>query len=248
MSDQPLTGYEAKIAHWATSFPYPETPDIASSIGRRQPTRRPLRVRLVWAALLLILISAGMMAVPPIRAAVVDFLQVGAIRIWRVEPTPAPTPQATPLPSILDLAGETTLFQARAQVDFPIYLPTYPPELGNPDKVYLQEFGGPMVVLVWLGEDGVNQRLSLTILGPGTFAEKQSVREVEATTVNGTPAVWVTGVHPFQVRNGSYQFTRLVEGRTLIWTAPYAEEILTYRLESNLPLQEVIIIAESIER
>lgn len=123
MSDQPLTGYEAKIAHWATSFPYPETPDIASSIGRRQPTRRPLRVRLVWAALLLILISAGMMAVPPIRAAVVDFLQVGAIRIWRVEPTPAPTPQATPLPSILDLAGETTLFQARAQVDFPIYFP-----------------------------------------------------------------------------------------------------------------------------
>lgn len=246
MNEQPHIDAEARIAHWASSFPYPETPDIATAVSQRlQPSRSLRRSRLAWATLLLVFLGVGLMAAPPVRAAVLDFLQVGAVRIWRVEPTPSPTVTA---PLQLDLAGETTLAEAEAQVDFPIRLPAYPPDLGAPDRVYVQEFGGPMVILVWLDEDGRDVQMSLTILGPGTFAEKQSVTEVAETTVSGRPAVWVTGVHPFQLRGGNHQLTRLVTGRTLIWTTPYANEILTYRLESHLPLEEAITVAESIER
>ena len=124
--------WEAKLQNIARNFSYPSTPDIASAVAERlaaKPELKPLaspQQRLVCAALVALFILAGLLAVPQVRAAVMEFLQIGAIRIFLTEPTPTatslpatplpgsastptPRPSATPLSSVLDLAGETTL-------------------------------------------------------------------------------------------------------------------------------------------
>src|SRR6185503_5551266 len=92
----------------ARNFSYPPTPDIASAVAKRlaiKPEPKPLISppwRLVWAALVVLFILAGLLAVPQVRAAVVEFLQIGAIRIFLTEPTPTATPlPATPLPGAI---------------------------------------------------------------------------------------------------------------------------------------------------
>lgn len=261
--------WEARLQQLARRFPYPPTPDVTSTVraqlaeGSRQKPGLPPR-RLAWAALLVLLILAGLLAVPQVRAALIEYLQIGAVRIFLVEPTqtptptpaaasleerpltPTPRPSPTPLPSLLDLAGATTLAQAQAQVDFPIRLPAYPANLGEPDWVFLQDFGGPVVVLVWLDEAQPGRvRLSLHQLGPGTFAEKGNPGRIEETNVNGQRAIWAEGPYVLQFRRGSrvdYDLRRLVEGRVLIWV----EGEITYRLETDLSLQEAVRVAESL--
>jgi hypothetical protein len=158
--------------------------------------------------------------------------------------TPQPTP--TPHASVLDLAGETTLEEAEQQAGFPVRLPTFPADLGEPDRVFFQELGGPVVVLVWLDEAQPGRvRLSLHQLGPGTFADKGNPGRIEETNVNGQRAVWAEGPYVLQFRMGSridYDLRRLVEGRVLIW----AEGEVTYRLETDLSLEEAVRVAESL--
>src|SRR5690606_10916966 len=121
---------------------------------------------------------------------------------------------------------------------------THPADLGAPDGVFLQELGGMVVVLVWLDPaQPTRAHLSLHILGPGTFAEKGNVQQLAQTTVSGQRALWTEG--PYLLAYGTdaaieWDMRRIVEGHVLIWT----EGELTYRLESNLPLDEVVRIAE----
>jgi hypothetical protein len=260
--------WEARLQQLARRFPYPPTPDITGAVraqlaeeSRLKPELPPRR--LAWAALLVLLILAGLLAVPQVRAALVEYLQIGAVRIFLIEPTLTPTPTAgtsleekpvtttphptpTPLASLLDLAGETTLAEAAKQAGFPIRLPAYPSDLGPPDRVFLQQIGGPVVVLVWLNPAQPEQvRLSLQQLGPGTFAEKGNPGVVQETKVNGQQALWAEGPYVLQFRRGNqvdYDFRRLVEGRVLIW----AEGDITYRLESDLSLEEAVRVAESL--
>jgi hypothetical protein len=95
---------------------------------------------------------------------------------------------------VADLAGETTLSEALARVRFPIRLPTYPADLGPPDRVFLQNLGGQALILVWLEPGSQTQaELSLHILGPGVEATKGPPESIAFTTVHDQPAVWATG-------------------------------------------------------
>jgi hypothetical protein len=253
---------ETQLIRAAGQFPYPATPDLAGrirSMAQPAPTGR-IRSRLAWAALGLVIVASALLAVPPVRAAVLEVLRFGAVRIFLVEPTPAPTlpppaastaarptatprPTPTPLASVLDLAGQTTLAQAQAQVDFPIRLPAYPPDLGPPDQLFLQDFDGPLLVLVWLAPGRPDRvRLSLHLLGPGTFAGKDAPTVIEETVVNGKPALWLEGEHLLALRNGNFSPRRLVEGHVLLWV----EDDITYRLETDLTLEEAVRVAESV--
>jgi hypothetical protein len=264
--------WEVRLQNIARNFSYPPTPDIASAVAKRlavKPEPKPLVSpprRLVWAALVALFILAGLLTVPQVRAAVVEFLQIGAIRIFLTEPTPTatslpatplpgsastPRPSSTPLSSILDLAGETTLAEAQEKAGFPIRLPIHPPDLGAPNRVFFQNLDGPAVVLVWLEPDQPERvRLSLHQLGSSafaqkTFAEKGGPQVIQATTVHGQQALWTEGPYVLQfLRNGriDYDSRRLVTGHVLIW----AEEEITYRLETDLPLTEAVRIAESL--
>jgi hypothetical protein len=261
---EPEEAWEARLRRTAQAFPYPPTPDVASTVQARLRVESNFKAgfgagsrnrRLVWAALLVLLILGGLLAVPQVRAKVIEFLQIGAIRIFLAEPTPTPTPgphtptpqpSPTPLASLLNLVGETTLAEAEQEAGFPIRLPTYPADLGLPDHVFLQDMNGPVVVLVWLDParpEGV--RLSLHQFGPGTFAEKGNPVTVLETQVKGQRAIWAEGPYLLQIRRGSevdYDLRRLVEGRVLIWT----EGELTFRLESDLALEEAVKVAESL--
>jgi hypothetical protein len=264
--------WETSVRERAHALPYPPTPNIAGAVRRRLEAQHP-RITLFsrqWArlALIVLVILAGLLAVPQVRASVARVFQIGVIRIFLAEPTLeiAETPSSTtataatdptlpssptPIASLLDLAGETPLDDARAQVDFAIRLPAYPTDLGPPERVFVQNLDGTALILVWLDPqrpEGV--RLSLHMLTAPTmveksFASKGGLMILEETTVNGQRALWVRGEHYFQLSRAGgaeYALRRLVEGDVLIWTAGD----LTYRLESDLTLEEAVQVAESL--
>jgi len=257
MTKPALEDLETKLREQAAAFNYPPTPDVAGGVRQRlaEGSRRPsLHLTQPLGAMVIILVVlSALLAVPQVRAELLEFLQIGIVRIFPVAPTPTATPlplTATPRPtttlvlSLIDLAGETTLDEAQTQTGFVIRLPKYPPDLGPPDKVFLQDQGGPMLVLIWFEPDNSGRvRLSLHEFGEGTFAEKFEPKVIQATTVDGQPAVWAEGPYLLQIRNGDHVTRRLVEGHVLIWEV----EKITYRLESALTLQEARQIAESLK-
>jgi hypothetical protein len=197
-----------------------------------------------------------------VRSGVIDFLRLGAVRFQfgpTATPTPAPTPTGTlpaasatpqptptPLASVLDLAGQTTLEQARARLSFSIRLPTYPADLGEPDQVFVQDLDGQAVVLVWLVPGQTGQvRLSLHILTSDVMAEKliKTSPTIEFTHVNGREAVWTSGPYFVVSRNGNFTQMRLITGHVLIWT----DKSLTYRLETDATVEEAVKMAESLK-
>ena len=254
---------ELQLRTITSEMEYPPTPDIARSVAARLQVSPPPRLRnraLTRSLVLVVVLLASLMFIPPVRAAVLDFIQIGIVRIFRTEPAPAPpqipstmtpltaTPAAT-LPSLIplleDMAGETTLADAQNVSGYPILLPAHPEDLGQPDRVFVQDADGPMTILVWMEAQRPDQvRMSLHFIPKGSWAvEKMAPRAVEETSVNGSRAVWAVGPYPIRLQNGDMQVLRLVNGHVLIWE----QDGITYRLESNLSMEEAIKVAESLQ-
>jgi hypothetical protein len=196
-----------------------------------------------------------------VRANVLAFLRIGTITIAVTQPTttsiqpttsaasvsPATaTPALKPLTSVLDLAGATTLAEAQRRAPFSIRLPSYPPDLGAPAKVFFQDLGGPAVVLVWMDPAQPDKvRLSLHQLSSTTFAQKGEPATIQQTQVNGHAALWTEGPYMLEYLRGNqvpYGTRRLVSGHVLLWE----EQNITYRLETDLSLEQAIQIAQSL--
>ena len=279
MTEGQMHNLETQLRAAGRAFPYPPTPDIARAVSERlQPIPSPRRgVTPAWRPALsltiglVLIVLLGALAIPPVRAQILEFLQIGVIRILLVEPTPTPTPlpftptapagvidlaststptptpcpTPTPLPSLLDLGGETDLERVQRQADFPVRLPAYPPDLGRPDRVFLQDLEGQVLVMVWLDPQQPGQVwLSLhEYVGERNLTgAKVGPETVDTTTVDGQPAVWAVGPYLLELRNGDYDLVRLIEGNVLIWEAGD----VTYRLETYLSLEEAVRIAESL--
>lgn len=235
--------FEAWVRETARAFVYPPMPTWR--------TKRPYTVpaKLAWAIVAVLALAA-------VAAGVAQFIQVGGIRVWLASPTPPPTltPLPTPITTVLDLQGETTLAEAQKKAGFTLLLPMYPADLGPPAHIYYQELGAPVVVLVWLNKDG-SVRLSLHIIGPGSNIapplsqefEKYSLTKfgyelISITNVNQTHALWVDGERQLIARDGTLKSIRLVDQPALLW-----EEFgLTFRLEGAFTLSEMVRIAESL--
>jgi hypothetical protein len=255
---------EEQLRQAAAVFPYPLTPNIAA---RQRLADRALAApkrrlnRLSFALLILFILVAASLLVTPVRARVVDWIRIGAVRIFLTSPTPTSppvttvtpaastlsTPQVTPtfLRSVLDLLGETSLAKAKEGAGFGILLPAEPPDLGQPDRVYLQQLGGTAVILVWMDPDRPERvRMSLSEASSETLMfEKHSARLVLETQVNGQPAVWLDGDYILVTRGGDATLTRLVnQSHTLIWSS----EGTTFRLETDLDLEGAIRTAKSL--
>lgn len=268
MDNPTQNSIEKQLAQAGRNFMYPPTPEIAARVmqqlDRTVGARTRRRRGATWAAGLLILVMAILMAVPPVRAQILEFLQFGAIRIFLSTPTPTPTLTPTqtvipgtltpaptltphPTPSLLDLGGETTLAQAQQVTKFPILLPTYPADLGPPDRAYFQDLGGPTIILVWLQPgDPAQVRMSLIEFGPGSMANKYFSDKISSTTVNGKSALWLQGSHALvlQKHDGSASNVELmVNANVLLWK----EGEITYRLETSLALDEARRVAESLK-
>lgn len=279
MSDLEVLDFEDRLLSVANDFPYPPTPDIASwvDLPEKSVARSafPPRRRLALVLVLLVVLLASLIAVPEVRARLLDFLQIGSVRIFLAEPTPivsltaalgsgregllvTPTrepvilaipPTATPdyssdIVSVLDLDGETSLTELRSQPVLDFRLPTYPPNLGLPDRIFYQQLGGgQFAVFVWL-HPGSEERVRITLyaLGEGAAGFKGQPQVVAEAQVNGERALWTDGPHYFFI-DGSLEIGRLVDSPVLIWT----EAGLTYRLEADLSQEEMIKIDESLQ-
>ncbi|MGE5374795.1 MAG: DUF4367 domain-containing protein, partial [Bacteroidota bacterium] len=158
--------------------------------------------------------------------------------------TPVPT-VASMLPLLEQMAGETTLSAAQRQADYPILLPSYPADLGKPDRVFVVDANGPMTILVWMEpQDPEQVKMSLHFIPEGSWAvNKFAPQAIDETSVNDQRAVWAVGPYPILFRNGDMEISRLVNGHVLIWE----DGGVTYRLESNLSMDEAVKIAESLE-
>ncbi len=267
--------FENQLSSIAKRLDYPRTPDIAGFVMTRLRTStdsrfisRPLGPawgkRLAWSLTIILILFSSLMLIPPARAAIIEFIQIGIVRIFprpteppidtihtatpdiltRATSTPS-LPSATLIPSLSRIAGKTTLAAAQEKVDYPLLLPTYPVDLGPPDYVFAQDAEGTMTILVWLDPRQPNQVLmSLHFVPQGSWGiEKAEPRVIEETNVNGQRAIWAVGPYPLKLRNGDLDFTRLIEGNVLIW----ADGDITYRLETAQTLEEAIKIAESLE-
>lgn len=266
MSELQQELFEKQLVSIAKGLEYPRTPDIAGPVVKRlrasTPSRFVLR-RFAWSLTVIAILFASLMLIPPARAAIIEFIQIGIVRIFRAEPTPVTPPQqefpstlmpvtATPaitaeplIPMLERLAGERSLAGAQEMVEYPILIPAYPPDLGEPDRVFVQNADGNMTILVWIDPERPTEVLmSLHLIPPGSWAiDKMNPARVQETSVNGSQAVWAVGPYPVQFSNGDMDFVRLIDGHVLIWT----DGEVTYRLETSLTLDEAVKTAESLK-
>jgi hypothetical protein len=249
--------FEKRLNSLAKGFEYPRIPAVAAAVMKQiapAPQRRLMSRPVVWAFVFVLILFSSLMLIPPARAAIIEFIQIGVIRIFprstEIHPTPHITPApASSLPSMLPLlnriSGETTLALAQQKVSFPILLPVYPDGLGEPDHVFVQDAEGTMIILVWMDPDHPEQvLLSLHFIPSGSWAiNKVEPELIQETTVNGNRALWTAGPYALRATSGDINFIRLVEGHVLVWSVAN----VTYRLETALPLEEALKMAESLE-
>lgn len=239
--------WETFVRDTAKHFPYPPTPDVYQTVrqpSKPQPSRAMYYGRLAAAALLVIVLAA--MAVPEVRAAVLEVLRIGAVRIFLIEPENTPTPHSvtatptTPSP-VFDLPGETSLALVRARLQDQLRLPT---ELGEPNRVFLQYLGGPVVTLVWVQPHDPNiAQWVLQILDRDVSASKEMYQgQTQSVTVNGRRGIWLEDVHEIVFYGVNGDNRRLVEAHVLVWEI----DGITYRLETAHPLEEALRVAESV--
>ncbi|HSK66211.1 MAG TPA: hypothetical protein VK888_04730 [Anaerolineales bacterium] len=255
--------FETQVQAIAGGMEYPPTPDIAGAVSTRLRTsNQPRLANQTWTRTLVfaLVLLASLMLIPPVRAAVIEFIEIGIVRIFRADPAPLPgeipatqfplTATSSPtlpalIPFLEELAGETTLAEAQAATGDPILLPGSPADLGEPDRVFIQDADGPMTILVWIDSGQPTRvRMSLHLIPEGSWAiTKMGPDVVQETQVAGQYAVWAQGPYPIHLDNGDLQFRRMITGHVLIWE----EGEITYRLETDASLEEAIRIAESLE-
>lgn len=244
-----MNEFEQKISSLSKGLDYPSTPNISAGVMKKIRQPRFIPRRLAWVLIFIIIFISSLFAIPPVRAAILEFLQIGIVRIFpqNVEPTQELIPTITPAPSMIPLLdsvfGKTTLDEAKQQVDYQILLPQ---NFGEPDYVFVQDAEGYMTILVWMNPiQPQSVELSLHFIPNGSWAiTKMGPRVLQETTVNDYKAVWAVGPYPLILYNHrEIEITRLIEGNVLIWT----DGNITYRLETNLSMEEAILIAENLQ-
>lgn len=248
MQDESLS---AELELMATSFAYPPTPDLAARerdrLRQHAPHPRPrpaFRRSLAVAAILLLLLFAALMAIPPVRAAFLRVLHIGVFEINVIEETPE-QPAPTPSPgSLTDLGDLTTLADAAAQFPYPL---VSPPSLGAPDWVYIQkntDYPSNVITLVWTGDDDAGgSQIMLTYFGLEGLAHKTaSGEQVRDVRIGGMAGVWIEGPHLLGLLQLGTTTNVTVESNVLIWS----DGVVTYRLEGMFTLDEAIVLAGSL--
>jgi hypothetical protein len=206
---------------------FPPTPDLASAVrdrlARPRLWRRPIAI-----ALAVVVVAIGaVLAVPPARTAILDWLGLRGVSIVRVDELPP-----TPVAERLDLGRQVTLEQLPAWVIVPD---------DEPDGVYM---GHGRVSLLWGTPDRV--QLLLTEFQGEAFIEKliEPDAPVEGVTVDGEPGAWLEDPHVVIFKDPSGRIresTPRLAGKTLLWQ--HGE--VTLRLEGDLSKEEALRIART---
>jgi hypothetical protein len=207
---------------------FPPTPDLATALrGRLQRRRQWLRRPLAIALAVLVVAIGAVLAVPPARTAILDWLGLRNVSIVRVDELPPTDPIVR-----LDLGRETSLARAPLWALVPD---------DEPDRVFVDD---GTVNLVW--GDPHKPRLLLTEFRGEAFIEKliQPDDDVEALRVDGSPGAWVEQPHVVlfkDLRGRVRESSARLAGKTLLWQ--HGE--VTLRLEGDLTKEEALRIARS---
>jgi hypothetical protein len=206
---------------------WPPTPDVASAIRGRLERPRRLRRPLAIALAVLVVAVGAVLAVPPARTAVLDWLGLRGVSIVRVDELPP-----TPAVERLELGRPVTLEEA------PLWRLVPDDE---PDRIYV---GNGTVSLLWGTPHRV--RLLLTEFRGEAFIEKliEQDARVERVTVNGEAGAWLEEPHVVffdDLRGQMRRSTGRLAGKTLLWQ--HGE--VTLRLEGDLSKEEALRIARS---
>jgi hypothetical protein len=240
-----MTELELALRELGTEVAWPQTPDLAGSVRRRikaEPEPRFGARRLALALAVLAVAVGAVMAVPPARTAILDWLGFGGVEIRRV----AELPQV-PADGRLVLGERVTLERARALAEHPVLVPD---EEGfqQPNAVFVDRVApGRPVALVYGSLE--SPRLLVLEFRAAPLIEKALLGEtrVEQVTVSGAPGLWIEGPrHEFfyQTREGeAMRDTQRLAGNTLLWR----RGPLTLRIEGDLSKSEAIRIAESMD-
>lgn len=238
-----------------SEFNYPPTPDIAAAVEKRLIAKSSWQLprwQPVWILLGLLLAGALLMAVPQVRAAVLEVLRAGGITIFVGEPTPPADVPATERPPATPAADTSemhflvavtpvALGTAHAALSQPNGLLSESTVAGAPDEVYVdRQEDAEVAIFVWRGDDG--RRYTLYAIVAVDFAYKQA-EAVATATVGDAEAFWVEGPHGFALRRGDMWDWEMTSGAVLIWT----EGALTYRLEGATTREEAQQFAESLQ-
>ena len=150
------------------------------------------------------------MAVPQVRAAVLEVLHIGAVRIFLEEPAPSmpkatatATPQLQMPAAVLCNDAVDVLVWARRRHWWT--LPDRPasrygclpirPTPARPDQVYMANTSGPVAGSHWQEPDAPNDCVLLCSKLHGCVFRQGRAADLETTDVNGNRAPWITGAH-----------------------------------------------------
>ena len=255
-----LTVLEQQLSRLGAELEWPATPNLAPAIRLRMnaPRRQWFENRWALAAAAAILVLAALVAYPPGRDAIANWIDVHTS--FKIVPhLSTPTPQSPgPLGQRLGLGSRTTLAQSRTALTWQVLVPA---SLGQPDEVYLQPPpdapSDGEVTLVYAaraglpaaGETGVgaliteargsiNSEFFGKIIGPGTT--------IEPVTTSGGSGYWIAGApHAFVFvdRAGEvrYETLRLATNTLLINKGG-----TVIRIEGNLTKAQALEIAASL--
>jgi hypothetical protein len=185
--------FERELAALSNAVEWPDTPDLAPFVAGRlgETPRRPGLARRPLASAVAVVLAAvlAVLAVPPARTAILDWLGIGGARIVRVDELP-------PLPVHQDLevlGRPATLAEARALAGFPFADP--PRDEPEPDEVRL----APGLRVSYLWRDGADARVIVTQF-PGRVGDPALLKKlagdatrIDRFTVDGDTAVWLEG-------------------------------------------------------
>ena len=208
---------QAALTRLGRDVEFPPTPDLASAIrGRLERPRAWRRPAAIALALLVVAIGA-VLAVPPARTAILDWLGLRNVSVVRVDELP-PARQL----SRLDLGRQLSLAEARRRAPW-LLVPD-----DKPDSVYVSNsLPGGTVTLLW----GTPSHVQLLLT------------EVEPVGIGGAGA-WFQGRHVvmFSDRNGTFHENRgRLAASTLVWQVGD----VTLRLEGRISKEEALRIGRT---
>ena len=225
---------ETALRELGRELDFPSTPELGDTVraglGRRRTWWRPVAIAL---AILAVAIGA-VLAVPPARTAILDWLGLEGVEIVRVDELPE-----APVAGHLDLGREVTLDQARRQAPW-LLVPS-----DRPEHVYVsRSIPGGKVTLLWGTPTKV--RLLLSEFRGSLYLEKLVTPEVgvEPVRVGRSPGVWLPGSHVviYRDRDGrNREQTSRLAGNTLVWQ----RGDMTLRLEGALSKDDALRIART---
>lgn len=239
---------------------WPVSADLRARINNRLDQRAAGHRRNYRPALLLIGVAVLVAIVslsPGARQAIARLLGVAGVKIeMRVETTLPPTGNLDP--RNLDLGVEVDASDVGNLVDFPV-LTGAPADLGAHDAIYYDErrLGGQVTIL-WAPQPDLPQTATAGVgmlissfegrLDRGIYSKElnPSQHRLLDVEVRGVPGFWIEGephVFLYEDAVGVIQFETIrLAGNVLLWE----ENGVTIRIESALPLEEVLRIAGSL--